>query len=71
LNEIEIRFRKEDPQEIIDKREKNLKEHFKIKKLVTLMGKGELLIGVISHIISDDNTGEFDPYYIERIKNAL
>lgn len=29
------------------------------------------MIGVVCHILGDDNTGEFDPYCIERIKNAM
>lgn len=42
-----------------------------MKKLTTLVGRGELVIGVVSHVLGEDNTGEFDPYFIERIKNAL
>lgn len=32
---------------------------------------GALVIGAVFHVLSEDNTGEFDPYFIERIKNAL
>ena len=35
------------------------------------MGKNQLLVGVVGHIIGLDNTGEFDPYFIDRMKNAL
>ena len=35
------------------------------------MAKGQLLVGVVSHVLSLDNTGEFDPYCIERIKNCV
>ena len=42
-----------------------------MKKLVTLVGKGQLLVGVACHILAEDNTGEFDPFCIERIKNSL
>lgn len=28
-------------------------------------------MGVVSHVLTADNTGEFDPYFIDRIKNAL
>ena len=41
------------------------------KKIVTLVAKGSCLIGALFHVNSDDNTGEFDPYFIERIKNCL
>lgn len=30
-----------------------------------------MLIGGVFHVVHTDNTGEFDPYYIERMKNAL
>lgn len=26
---------------------------------------------MVSHVLGDDNTGEFDPYFVERIKNAM
>ncbi len=29
------------------------------------------MVGVVCHVLDDDNTGEFDPYYIDRIKNTL
>lgn len=41
------------------------------KKIVTLVAKGSCLIGALFHVNSEDNTGEFDPYFIERIKNCL
>ena len=37
----------------------------------TVVAKGSCLIGALFHVNSDDNTGEFDPYFIERIKNCL
>lgn len=30
-----------------------------------------MTVGVVCHVLGDDNTGEFDPYYIQRIKNAM
>jgi hypothetical protein len=46
------------------------------KVAVLVSGKGSnlngaLVIGAVFHVLSEDNTGEFDPYYIERMKNAL
>ncbi len=32
---------------------------------------GHLVIGAAFHILAVDNTGEFDPYFIERMKHAL
>ena len=29
------------------------------------------MVGAVFHVVRDDNTGEFDPYYIERIKNCM
>jgi hypothetical protein len=29
------------------------------------------VIGAVFHVVALDNTGEFDPYFVERIKNAL
>lgn len=29
------------------------------------------MVGAIFHVDKADNTAEFDPYYIERIKNCL
>ena len=46
-----------------------------MKKLVTLVsGKGtsgSLVIAGVFHVLDDDNTGEFDPFFIERTKNAM
>lgn len=66
-----MRFRKEDTNEIREKKERRKLEQGKSRKLVTMVGKGQLIIGVVSHILGLDNTGEFDPYCIERIKNAM
>jgi hypothetical protein len=29
------------------------------------------VIGCVFHVVNEDNTGEFDPYGIERMKNSL
>ena len=42
-----------------------------MRKLVTLVARGQLVVGVVAHVLAEDNTGEFDPYFIERIKNAV
>ncbi len=39
--------------------------------MVTVVCRGEIVLGVVLHLFYKDNTGEFDPYYIERIKNCL
>lgn len=44
------------------------------RKLVTLVaGKGgsQVVIAGIFHVLDSDNTGEFDPYFVDRMKNAL
>mmetsp|Transcript_18743 Transcript_18743/g.17872 ORF Transcript_18743/g.17872 Transcript_18743/m.17872 type:complete len:249 (-) Transcript_18743:724-1470(-) len=71
LNEIEIRFRKEEPEEIKKKRLAKKNMQGKSRKLVALVGKGNLMVAMVSHVLFQDNTGEFDPYYIERIKNCI
>jgi hypothetical protein len=43
----------------------------KSRKLVALVGKAHLVIGIVCHVLADDNTGEFDPFFIGRIKNTL
>lgn len=47
---------------------------YKIKqkwKILTLVSKGHCVVGAVFHAMSADNTAEFDPFYIERIKNCL
>lgn len=29
------------------------------------------MVGVVCHVIGLDNTGEFDPYCVERVKNCM
>lgn len=40
-------------------------------KVLTLVSCGHCLVGAVFHVIRPDNAAEFDPYYIERIKNCL
>ena len=40
-------------------------------KILTLVSCGHCLVGAVFHVIRPDNAAEFDPYYIERIKNCL
>jgi len=35
------------------------------------VARGEIVLGISAHILSTDTTGEFDPFYVERMKNAL
>jgi hypothetical protein len=74
INEIELRFRKEEPPNVRDRRKTRAQDLDHVRKLVTLVtGKGSsgsLVIGGVFHILDDDNTGEFDPFFIERMKNT-
>jgi len=40
-------------------------------KLITLVSRGHCVVGAVFNVLSDDNAAEFDPYFIERIKNCL
>ncbi|CDW73564.1 UNKNOWN [Stylonychia lemnae] len=71
LNEIEIKFRKDESAEVREKRSRKKRDQNKTKKLATIVGRGQLIVGVVCHVLGDDNTGEFDPYFVERIKNAM
>ena len=77
LNEFEIRLYRGGVQ---GEKGFELKEKSNHKKmLVTLVnggGKGsaesgKLVVGAVFHVLGEDNTGEFDPYFVERIKNSL
>ena len=35
------------------------------------MAKASCIVGAVFHVNGIDNTGEFDPLFIERIKNCL
>ena len=68
INEIELRFRKDEPPSVRERRKIRAQNLDHVRKLVTLVtGKGQsgsLVIGGVFHILDDDNTGEFDPYFI-------
>ena len=36
-----------------------------------MVSTGNMVIGCVFHVMGEDNTGEFDPYGIERMKNAM
>ena len=40
-------------------------------KIITLVSRGHCVIGAVFHVLNPDNAAEFDPYFIERIKNCL
>ena len=72
LNEIEMRFRKEDPPGVKEKRQKKKVDNLGlIPKICTLVSQGSMVIGCVFHVVNEDNTGEFDPYGVERMKNSL
>ena len=56
------------PMRGIQDNEKKLKNKWKI---VSLVARGHCVVGAVFHVVCDDNTGEFDPYFIERIKNCI
>ena len=41
------------------------------QKILTLVSRGHCVVGAVFHVLRADNTAEFDPYFIERIKNCL
>ena len=38
---------------------------------MTLVSRGHCVVGAVFNILNYDNAAEFDPYFIERIKNCL
>lgn len=43
----------------------------KVKKIVVMIARGEMLIAVVLHIVFKNYGGEYDPLYIERLKQTL
>ena len=43
----------------------------KAKKIVVMIARGEMLIAVVLHIVFKNYGGEYDPLYIERLKQTL
>lgn len=74
---MEVRFRRDEPASIKEKRKRQVLNKGRTRKVAVLVsGKGSiengsLMIGAVFHVLSENNTGEFDPFYVERIKNAL
>ena len=63
-------FEDYNPLRAIQDHENNSKNHLKWK-LLTLVSCGHCLVGAVFHVVRPENAAEFDPYYIERIKNCL
>ena len=57
----------------LDSRQKDLQDQSKgkTKKLVVMVARGELLLSVVLHIVYKFYGGEYDPLYVERIKQTL
>ena len=36
-----------------------------------MVGRGHCVVAAVFHVVDDDNTAEFDPFFIERIKNCI
>jgi len=54
------------------KRKDNVEEpKGKVKKIAVLIARGELLLGVVLHIVAKYYGGEYDPLYVERVKQTL
>lgn len=43
----------------------------KVKKLVVVIARGELLMAVVLHVVFKYYGGEYDPLYVERVKQTL
>lgn len=74
IKEMRLRKKKTLKSELADEAKKllsdgNLKN--RSKKMVTLVAKGNCVIGAVFHVNDLDNKGEFDPFFIERMKNCL
>lgn len=42
-----------------------------VRKVCSIVSEGPTVVACVFHVLSDDNTGEFDPYGIERVKNCM
>lgn len=71
IAELEKMGRREDSANIKAKRAARVWAKGRLKKLATLVSSGRLVVGAAFHVVASDNTGEFDPYFIERMKHAL
>ena len=71
IAELDKMARKEDSAKIKAKRATKALNKGRMKKLATLVSSGRLVVAAAFHVVANDNTGEFDPYFIERMKHAL
>jgi len=69
--ELDKMCRQEESTNIKAKRAAKAWSNGRLKKLATLVSAGRLVVAAAFHVIATDNTGEFDPYFIERMKHAL
>jgi hypothetical protein len=68
LEEMELRYRKEEGPKA---KKARMKEGVS-RKVSVLVSNGEaLVLGAVFHVLNEDYTGEFDPFYIDRMKNTL
>ena len=61
-------FEDHNPLRAVQEHEGKVKQKWKI---LTLVSKGHCVVGAVFHAVNADNTAEFDPFFIERIKNCL
>jgi hypothetical protein len=40
-------------------------------KVASIMVRGHCVIGAVFDVKGEDNIGEFDPFFVERIKNCM
>ncbi len=71
INEMEIRYRKEEPPSAKYKRTVKAEMQYRSRKLVTFVARSEVVIAGVFHVLDEDNTGEFDPFFVDRMKSAL
>jgi hypothetical protein len=71
IAELDTMCRQEESMNIKVKRATKALINGRLKKLATLVSVGRLVVAAAFHVVASDNTGEFDPYFIERMKHAL
>jgi hypothetical protein len=42
-----------------------------VRKIIVCIARGEYLIAVVLNLMTYGPSGEFDPFYVERIKSTL
>jgi hypothetical protein len=43
----------------------------KVKKIAVLVARGDMLLAVVLHVVFKFYGGEYDPLYVERVKQTL